>query len=312
MPSGFRTTIEDYRTVGLSRGISYVGDTIPNSTHTPTDGWIDKEGHKLHIRYNDVRRGRGCPHCYGNTPKTLKDYLLVGMPMGIEFTGNEIPKNCQTPVWGWRDKEGHVWSARYSDIQQGYGCLKCAGTLPKTIEDYVTVGASRGVYYLGKEIPKSVTTPIYGWSDDKGHVWRAHYNSIQQGSGCPKCNLKTQHRIFDLIRIIYSDAVWESKVLKNTADTDLRKTQRLDIYIPSLHTAIEYDGEQHFVSREYRGGDKAVARNQAADRKKEARCAELGIRLIRIHYLDYEKDPEGVIAGVLEELESRRLERSKC
>jgi hypothetical protein len=59
----------------------------------------------------------------------------------------------------------------------------------------------------------------------------------------------------------------------------------LDYYIPELQIAFEYDGEQHF--------DKNLCENifqsnfeelQKRDRKKNIKCRDLGIKLIRIKY----------------------------
>jgi hypothetical protein len=60
--------------------------------------------------------------------------------------------------------------------------------------------------------------------------------------------------------------------------------QHLDIWIPSLSVAIEYQGVQHFRSIEFFGGDEGFRRNQERDNKKRALCKKNQTRLLEIAY----------------------------
>jgi hypothetical protein len=60
--------------------------------------------------------------------------------------------------------------------------------------------------------------------------------------------------------------------------------QHLDIWIPSLSMAIEYQGVQHFRSIEFFGGDDAFRRNQERDSKKRALCQRNKTRLLEVAY----------------------------
>jgi hypothetical protein len=60
--------------------------------------------------------------------------------------------------------------------------------------------------------------------------------------------------------------------------------QHLDIWIPSLSVAIEYQGVQHFRSIEFFGGDDAFRRNQERDSKKRALCQRNKTRLLEVAY----------------------------
>lgn len=63
-----------------------------------------------------------------------------------------------------------------------------------------------------------------------------------------------------------------------------------DFYLPDYNCCIEYDGEQHFCSRE--SGlftAQKVKEIQERDKIKDNYCREKGIKLIRIPYTDYNK-----------------------
>jgi hypothetical protein len=62
--------------------------------------------------------------------------------------------------------------------------------------------------------------------------------------------------------------------------------QHLDIFIPELHIAIEYQGLQHSEPVEFFGGEEAFVRRQELDERKRSLCEENGIKLIPV-YPDY-------------------------
>jgi len=67
---------------------------------------------------------------------------------------------------------------------------------------------------------------------------------------------------------------------------DFMEGLELDIFIPSMKLAIEYQGIQHFEPVKHWGGQEALKRIQERDRKKREICNELGIQLI---YYDYKE-----------------------
>ena len=69
----------------------------------------------------------------------------------------------------------------------------------------------------------------------------------------------------------------------------------LDFYCPALKLAIEIDGDYHFDR-------KRIQR----DKEKDARLAELNIRVIRLTTVDFEEDYESVVIY----LENEFLKRS--
>jgi len=60
--------------------------------------------------------------------------------------------------------------------------------------------------------------------------------------------------------------------------------QRLDIFVPALNLAIEYQGEQHYFALEHWGGEQGLKDRQIMDKAKRDACQEAGVRLIEWNY----------------------------
>ncbi len=117
-------------------------------------------------------------------PKTEQDYYDLADERGFEWLG-PVVNNIQTKTW-WRCSRGHRWMARYGSLKYGRrsGCPHCYGNTPLTAEDFRALAEARGWRWLGPEVNNSTKT---GWECEQGHQWRAPYNNLSSGSGCPRC-----------------------------------------------------------------------------------------------------------------------------
>ena len=60
--------------------------------------------------------------------------------------------------------------------------------------------------------------------------------------------------------------------------------QSLDLYIPSLQAAVEYQGIQHYLPVEFFGGEDALAQRKELDQLKKLLCEKNAVRLIEWPY----------------------------
>lgn len=60
--------------------------------------------------------------------------------------------------------------------------------------------------------------------------------------------------------------------------------QRLDIFIPGLKLAIEYQGRQHYEPVQFFGGENGFSLTQSRDKRKADLCAKNGVTLIYFRY----------------------------
>ena len=88
-----------------------------------------------------------------------------------------------------------------------------------------------------------------------------------------------EYKLFNLIKVIFPDALYQF------SDNWL-ENQILDIYIPSMNLAIEYQGEQHYRSVEYFGGYNKFHEQEKMDSLKRTKCLERGIKLLEWNFED--------------------------
>lgn len=117
------------------------------------------------------------------------------------------------------------------------------------------------------------------------------------GHGCPKCLKKNQTRVYDFLSEIFPN----QEIFYDFRHPELRFSQsnakmELDIWIPEISLAIEYQGEQHFKTF-WKGyidltESQTLESTQIRDEEKRKACMSMGITLVEIPYtwdrtLDY-------------------------
>ncbi len=60
--------------------------------------------------------------------------------------------------------------------------------------------------------------------------------------------------------------------------------QRIDIYLPDLKLAIEYQGQQHYEPIEIFGGKEALDKTSELDKRKRSLCKKNGVHIIYFRY----------------------------
>ena len=243
--------------------------------------WKCKKSHNWQATIASRNQGKGCPYCANR--KVLIGYndLQTANPsLSKEWhyennqglTPMDITSNSDKKVW-WRCNEGHEWQARIADRSKGNGCPYCAGKKVLVgYNDLNTVNielAKEWNYEKNNSLtPMDVTANSdkkVWWKCSKGHEWAAKIYSRSNGSGCPACSSE-KHTSFPEYAMIY----YLQKQGLDVIHSSKKHGYELDIYIPSLKIAIEYDGY-------YWHKDKV-----SLDLEKNRKCENDGIKLYRI------------------------------
>lgn len=219
-------------------------------------------------------RDSWCPFCSGNAKLSINDCIAAAAKKGGKCL-SKVYTNIDTKV-EWQCKVGHVFRANMNNVLYGNTwCPICANAL---IAEKLRLANGLGV---AKQIAekrngtclsvayRSVDTKML-WECKCGHRWQATLYKIKSGRWCPMCSVgKSQKELFDILCQIFED----KRVHNNFRNFDWLKTpdggkQEIDIWVPDVQLAIEYDGAQHFVPVRFGGITEAQARKNLTNIKR--------------------------------------------
>lgn len=239
-------------------------------------------GHSWEARVaNRTKNSAGCPVCTGKlvvpgvndlattNPELLKDWDYERNSL----EPNEISAGSTKKVW-WRCGKLHLWETR-PGVRTGpsrSGCPVCSGV--KVISgsnDLLTVNpelASQWSELNGSALPSHYTAQsgYRAWwqcATHEHHTWQARIvdrnrNGTREPTNCPKCagrESKRERALRDFLQGISGDHEILSNVRNVIRNPNTRRGLELDIYIPDLRLAFEFDGT-HWHS------DEMVMRNK--------------------------------------------------
>jgi len=121
---------------------------------------------------------------------------------------------------------------------------------------------------------------LYEEKDGFRTDWRMARTRIRTrltAEGIIRPKWKNELTLFHVIRKMYPDTLYQYR-------PKWLGKQSLDLFIPSLKTAIEYQGIQHYHPIDFFGGEEALALRQELDQRKKELCQKNGIRLIEWSY----------------------------
>ena len=226
--------------------------------------------------------GQGCPKC-GNTKKlTLTEFIERSRKIHMDkYDYSKVRYvNNGTKVCIICPEHGEFYQTPHNHLI-GHGCPKCKNNKismseTKTTEKFITdarmIHGDKYDYsktkYLSAKDKVCIICPEHGefWQEASSHL---------SGCGCPKCNhiiSKAEIEIAEYVRSLY-----DGEVITNCRNM-LTEHKELDIYIPSLKVAFEYDG-MIWHSDRYR-----VDANYHLNKTEE--CLKQGIKLY--HVFEYE------------------------
>ena len=228
--------------------------------------------------------GQGCPYCNGNIKLTTQDCIKRAKEKHLNkydyskfiYNGYEVKSCIICPEHGefWQTPHGHL---------AGQNCPKCCG-LYQTTEDFIEKAKKvhgdkydySKVEYISTETKVCIICP------EHGEFWQTPHNHWN-GQGCPYCKnsfLENEMSIFLKENKIKYEQEKTFEWLRDKGNL------YLDFYLPDYNIAIECQGEQHFKSFDFFGGEEGFKRRQELDFIKNKLCINHGIKIIYYSTID--------------------------
>ena len=261
-----------------------------NNGLTPTDvlsssnkkvWWKCGKGHEWQAMIRSRSDGRGCPYCSGrHAVSGINDLQTVNPALATEWNYErnsglmpmDVLPNSNKKVW-WKCSKGHEWQSTVANRNNGNGCPYCLGRYAvKGKNDLQTVNPAlvkewnyeKNDDLKPEEFTANSNKDVW-WKCSKGHEWHASIANRNKGNGCPVCNSERKTSFPE-----YALAYYLKRSGLDVVHSYRAKGYELDIYIPSLKTAIEYDGYYWHKNR------------MRKDIEKNYKCKKDGIKLYRL------------------------------
>ena len=242
--------------------------------------WKCSQGHEWQASINN-RIKSGCPFCAGKRAISgVNDLQTLNPALAEEWhydkNGSlkpwDVLPNSGKIVW-WKCEKGHEWQVSVNNRSRGHGCPYCARRIATSGEnDLGTVYphvAKEWCYAKNGNLTPSDVLPgsekKVWWKCEKGHEWQATINSRVSGNKCPICSseLRTSFPEYALLYYLKRCGL-------DTIHSYKELGYELDVFIPPLKVAIEYDG--YFWHKN----------KSKQDLFKNLKCKTDGIKLYRI------------------------------
>ena len=243
--------------------------------------WKCGKGHEWQAKVSSRNSGRGCPYCSGRYAVKGENDLQTANPTLASEWNNEknngitpadVMPNSNKKVW-WKCSKGHAWQATISSRNNGIGCPYCSGRYAiKGENDLQTLNPTLAIewhYEKNDGLTPADVMPNSDkkvwWKCKKGHEWQAIIGSRTRGNGCPICSSE-KNTSFPEYALVYYLKKHGLEVIHSYRE----QGYELDVYIPVLRIAIEYDGYLWHKDKTQQ------------DLEKNYKCTKDGIRLYRI------------------------------
>ena len=243
------------------------------------------EGHQYSVSFHDFKSGNRCPLCSKNKKPTIEYVRKYIEGFGYVLL-SKVYVNAHTKLLV-QCPEGHQYKVKFNNFKSGYRCPICAGNKKLTIEYVRKYYENEGYKYLSTTYTNALTKELIQCPE--GHQYEVRFGHFKNGGNrCPICwanstSSKAEIEIQELVKTLTKTTVLCNDRTK-IVNTNTGHYLELDIYLPDLNKAIEYNGIFWHSSDEVK----------IRDKMKVDQCRNLDIDLMVINEHDYVGNEEKV------------------
>lgn len=225
---------------------------------------------------------RGCPYCSGrlvltgfNDLKTVRPILFSQWNyQKNKDDPNEVHNNSSKKFW-WKCPQGHeIFASPRNRTSDGYcsNCKIATTSVSKMFPNLLKEWDYAKNLLSPEEISYSSAKKAW-WTCGSGHSWEAavYSRTASHSNQCPRCSVNNPTSAPE--NEIYSWLL-ENGITSNQNDRTLLKGKELDIYVPELSFAIEFNGL--YWHNDHQNKDRFY------HSKKWKECQKEGIQLLQI------------------------------
>ncbi len=274
-------TLEEYKMKVAQNhpNVQVLGDYI--NSKTKIEHQCKKCGHIWNAVPASIISGRGCPVCAIKSAaekKTKKhdEYIreISQIHPNVQVLGQYI--DAKTKILHKCLIDGYEWFSAPANMLKTKGCPVCTGkAVLQGYNDLMTTHPHIALEWdFEKNDKLSPTMVSYGCNKKAywkcpmcGHSYLSQICKRTSGRNCPMCAKENKISNAEL-RVYYYIKKYFSDTISSYKNED-KGLSEIDVFIPSLHVGIEYDGGLYHQDVE-------------RDKKKDEICDSLGIKLIRI------------------------------
>ena len=257
----------------------------------------EKVGKRYYVRYScplhgefsqreDMHlEGQGCPICRGTCKHTTKQWIQSAK----KIHGDKY--DYSKSIYNGAFEEVTITCPIHGDFNQtatshlrGHGCPVC-GKLERdknrrmAPEEYIKRAneVHNGYYSYDNTVYKTINDTIFVTCPKHGDFPVMASTHLYLKSGCPICH--RSHAEVNIGRLLSKKGI---KYIPSARFDWLKNKIKmsLDVFLPEYNIAIECQGEQHFMSVNYFGGEEVHNGVVQRDSLKYNLCKEHGIEII--------------------------------
>jgi hypothetical protein len=269
------------------------------NNHTKVCIICPKHGEFWQIPSNhlNTNRPRGCPFCGIETTNLKNTYSKEKFIEKAKLKHKNkydyskvVYEKSNEKICIICPEHGEFWQTPASHLM-GYGCPYCSGNAKLNTKTFIEKAKEihgdkydySKVYYINSQTPVLITCP------EHGDFWQIPNNHLSKEYSCPKCNStasKKEKEIVEFIKTLTNEEIIEN-------DKNIINPFEIDIYIPKLSLAIEFDG--------LRWHSENFCEDKKYHLKKTLECEKKGIRLIHIFEDEWDFKKE-IIKDIIERI----------